>query len=381
MLAIRCNEASLPDSLAEHIGINTDSQALMSGWEKAERTHPCFNRKWDGLFRQALQDWAPPDIIKIKFTKVKAHTSIKKATSEEAKRDILGNFAADRAAAWCMDSHAHPAHGEKATIDAKRGFRRLKSLLQAIDSSRTELGVPPKPPKGTAAWVKACRVHKEHHNIAWQGKGYACTQCMRRFGKLPPPGHECNGAPLAVRGIISTATALGHSMQLFLMAGLKPDLLTACTSCGAYATQRSRLLASKCTASIATRGNAISKLIDKAHPTCINSWVESNFQLKVWQTGCAASGIGPVKQAAKPSPSGDSPSPSGAQGATCCTTGQVPPIAHCGLGVSGGLVLPAAAAGPLDWDCPEGIPFEEDEEVWHAQAVHDFFVGHFAEDG
>ncbi len=147
MLGIRCNEAAQPSCKENRIDISTDSQALVSGWDKAERTGPSFNRKGDGLFRQALQDWAPPEVVKVHFRKVKAHKSINKDMDEEIKRDILANFAADRAAAWSMASHTFPEHGEKAALEAKYGFRRLKNILQALDQARTETGVPPGRPK------------------------------------------------------------------------------------------------------------------------------------------------------------------------------------------------------------------------------------------
>ena len=104
MLGIRCNEAAEPSCKHSTTDISTDSQALMSGWNKAETTTPSFNRKWDGLFRQALQDWPPPIVAKVHFRKVKSHKTISSTMDEETKRDMFANFAADRAAAVAADN-------------------------------------------------------------------------------------------------------------------------------------------------------------------------------------------------------------------------------------------------------------------------------------
>lgn len=98
------------------------------------------------------------------------------------------------------------------------------SMLQALDAARAELGGPSTPAMGTSPWVRTVKGDKQVHNLTWQGKGYACSLCFRRFHALPRAGQLCLGAPLDIRGILKSATILGHNMQLFLTAGARPDL-------------------------------------------------------------------------------------------------------------------------------------------------------------
>ena len=103
---------------------------------------------------------------------------------------------------------------------------------------------------------------------------------------MPSPARPCPGAPLVCRGLVATASRLGHIPVLISTAGKRVGLLVLCTKCGAYGADKVVLLAKPCQQN---RSGPIGMLLKGRHPICKDSWVD-----KVWKFSTPVRGLNAV---------------------------------------------------------------------------------------
>lgn len=88
------------------------------------------------------------------------------------------------------------------------------------------------------------------------------------------------------RGLVATASRLGHVPVIISTADKRSGLLVLCTRCGAYGADKVVLLAKPCQQNITHRSGPIGMLMEGRRPICKDTWVE-----KVWKFSTPSRGL------------------------------------------------------------------------------------------
>jgi hypothetical protein len=253
---------------------------MRMGWLRTQFQGTDFRKKWDGLWKQCLEEWVGKITpTNIQVHKVKAHRKASDGVDETDTRWIHGNCVADAVANRCLDEHMFETAGNDSAQALKAGKKLLKDIVARLVTAREALGQPPKPKRGIVRWVnKAKSANAEVHRLVWRNTSFVCDKCFRRFKQLPKPGAGCNGHPKAGPGAIDIAIAAGHRISVVSMTGDRTGILIVCTKCAAYSAERVVKLKAKCPGSSKCRQAVLVKLGKGKHPQCPRTWVD-----KIWE--------------------------------------------------------------------------------------------------
>ncbi len=257
------------------VNVVTDSAALLNGWARASACGPSFNRRWDGLYKQAIADGkSGASVLSICLHKVKAHREIADAISPQDASWIHGNRVADAVANRIIDNHNYTKafEAELAALKKHRSF--LREVVHKLGEARILASPEPKPKRVMKAWLRASQqAVVKQHQLTWVGSHFACNLCFRRFKSLPSVSVSCGGHPRAGIGAISIATKHQHKPVIAGFTGIKKGFLIACLRCGGFSFDRIDLLAKPCSGHLGPRANTLKRLAKGKHPYCRHSLV------------------------------------------------------------------------------------------------------------
>ena len=210
------------------------------------------------------------------MSKVKSHQVSDPDMPSELQHDIFGNNLADAAAKLGACCHPQGSAGERRLgLHSFEVRTRLAVAVAKIISvypvvaeqfgGRLSRGVPP---RGRARPQEVVDPQQQHSFANFQGS-LLCQRCFRRVdtwasAERVARKEVCPGAPQAL-ALAMTAGDRGHSIRLIVWKGLAG---VVCTSCGAHATHRCKLLASQCRPAARSSGRSwvLTRLAAGLHP-------------------------------------------------------------------------------------------------------------------
>ncbi len=163
------------------VNIVTDSDALLNGWARALSNGPSFNRRWDGLYKQAIVDGGSGrELINFRLHKVKAHREIEDALSPQDARWIHGDRVADAAANRLIDNHQLPKAFDVELTQLKIHRAFIREVVHCLSEARDLAGPAPKPKRIMKAWQRSSKLADvKQHSLGWMGSHFACSICFR----------------------------------------------------------------------------------------------------------------------------------------------------------------------------------------------------------
>ena len=210
------------------------------------------------------------------MSKVKSHQVADPAMPADLQHDIFGNSLADAAAKLGAGCHPSGSTGEQhmgmysfdLRVRLAVAVAKIVSVYPVVAEQfggRLSRGVPA---RGRARPQQVVDPQQQHSFANFQGV-LLCQRCFRRadtwvLAARAVRREVCPGAPQAL-ALAMTAGDRGHSIRLIVWKGLAGIV---CTSCGAHATHRCKLLTSLCRPGAMSSGRSwvLTRLAAGLHP-------------------------------------------------------------------------------------------------------------------